>query len=233
MLSIEEKEIDESMVLENYITKQRAKGFTDEEIKEQLVKSGWQPEKIVDALNPKKAKSSSVEKYAKYSHYLKEDEVIRNEFKIGLSTMLLTNERLIIIEKFPARLTELPYNEINIVEYYTYIKWMKLFYTILFGALSYILYTYQTMIFNRVEHYMPYLRNMIQAKAVYNLNILTVIILAAFAVIIVYNIVIFIDSLLGRLRVSPHNEGPIDLKTRLSQDVEDFISQVERYKEQK
>jgi len=227
-------ELDDKLVLDNYIKDQRLKGFNEEEIRDQLNEAGWDKALVEEALKSDSAKADcfiektdEVSKFSKFSKYLTEEEAVTNSYVIGHYDVLLTNDRVILIKKFPRNVTKIEYEDIELVEYFTDVDWMKLVYSVISGILTLVILIFNVLIFGRLSKALPFLKAILGKAVLGEYSILALVLLVVFGIMFISNIVGFFDSFMGRLRIIPKKQGPKDLVTKLTKDTQDLISFLE------
>ena len=75
----------------------------------------------------------------RWSEYLSEGERTISEYDIGFHIILVTNQRVISLKKFPRSFIEVRYEDIRSLEHLTQIAWPKLI-----NALAFLLVGYYT-----------------------------------------------------------------------------------------
>ena len=106
------------------------KGFTKEEIKERLLQVGWSQSSIDKYLREEVLSGKFVEKKAakQFKHSLNmvnsflQMRLLNQRIHIGWYSLLITNKRLLVLEKFPKNISEYYFNDLELVEFYTTIQ---------------------------------------------------------------------------------------------------------------
>lgn len=214
----------------NYIKQQHAKGFTKEEIREQLLSAGWEEKTAEKYLTETLAKEQKfeestefVELFARYGKFLTEGEEIKFKYEIGLYHVVITTKRLILLRKFPKALIEFNLENIELVEYYTNVKTYKGLWGggyLLGGVLFYL---YQDVLWNRLTLLIPIADKFLQTKPLFGLNLLGLIVLGYALGMGIYDLTNFLLSFIGRVRVMPKSVGPTDIISQMTPQVEEFI----------
>jgi len=62
---------------------------------------------------------------SEFERYLMEGEEPIKSFNIGNTKILLTNERLVCLKKFPKSFIPIFYDDITNIEHHTYVSWNK------------------------------------------------------------------------------------------------------------
>lgn len=223
-------DVDATLRLMNYIKQQHAKGFTKEEIREQLLAAGWQ-ESVVDKYLPQTLEKEQsfeeskefVELFARYGKFLTEGEEIKFKYEIGLYHVVITTKRLILLRKFPKALIEFNLENIELVEYYTNVKTYKGLWAAGYLLGGVLFYLYQDVIWNRLTLLIPIADKFLQTKPFFGLNLLSVMILGYAVGMGIYDLSNFLLSFIGRVRVMPKGVGPTDIISSMTPQVEEFI----------
>src|SRR3989344_4355669 len=90
-----------------------------------------------------------------YNPVLMEGEAVETAFDLGfwtfdLYTIFATNKRLIIVKRFPKNLMEVDYSQIELMEYYTDVEWLKGLYALLGILFSFIFLASHDKVLNSV-----------------------------------------------------------------------------------
>jgi len=222
--------IDEQIALENYVREQKEKGYTDEELREELRKAGWDRKLIEEVLKITGKGSdalSGIEKFAKYDKYIHDDETITSVYNIASTKLILTNERLIIVKRFPISQVKMDLKDVEYVEYFTDIKWRSLWISFgcIFGFM--FIYMFHEALTLQIRNVLPFLTPALDKKILFRYNILSFLISMTLLGFFVFYGLRFMDSLFGRLRIMIKNQAPVDIVTVLARPVEDFIKEME------
>lgn len=217
-----------------YIKGQQAKGFTREEIRDNLVNAGWN-KAIVDkhlkeevlASTFGKQSTEEIEAFAAYAKYLLQDETIESAYHIGLFTLVITNKRLLVLEKYPRNITEYYFNDLELVEYRTTISWIRGGYSLLYMLGFGFFWIFHTKIWEKIVALVPASATFFNIRPILDFDIGTLIILAYLLVYFFIDITAFVLSFVGRLSILPKDLGPKELLTRYNASVEEFLSQIE------
>ncbi len=214
----------------NYIKQQHAKGFTKDEIREQLLTAGWEQNTVDKYLTEILVKqqnfeesTETVELFARYGKFLTAGEEIKFKYTIGFYIIVITTKRLILLRKFPKQLIEFNLETIEIVEYYTNVKTMKGLWAAGYILGGILFYFFQDIFWNRLSLLIPPAQSMLDLNIFFGLNILSVIILVYVIVMGTIDLCSFLLSFLGRVRIMPKGIGPTDIITTMKPDVEEFI----------
>ncbi len=223
-------DVDATLKLMNYIKQQHAKGFSKEEIRDQLKNAGWEEKTVAKYLDETLKKEQSfeqspefVELFAKYGKFLTQGEEIKYKYNIGLYIAVVTTKRLILLRKFPKALIEFNLENIELVEYYTTVKTYKALWAAAYLIGSALFYFYNETLWTRLALILPIADKFLNVHPFFNMNIIAIIILSYSLAMGLYDGSQFILSFIGRVRVLPKGIGPTDIIARMSPEVEQFI----------
>lgn len=174
--------------------------------------------------------STQIEELAEYSKYIAEDENIKSIFKVGLRTILLTPKRIIMIRKFPKSIVKMEIKDLELMEYYTLVRWSNMFYGALSPVFGYMFVLFNLSLFEEVNKWFPFMRPLTEKTYFWDLNIMGVVLVSILVIIATKNIFTFFDSTFGRLRITPYKQAPIEVITGLTKDVREFMTEIERHK---
>ncbi|PIN79499.1 hypothetical protein COV16_03875 [Candidatus Woesearchaeota archaeon CG10_big_fil_rev_8_21_14_0_10_34_8] len=222
------------MRLINYIKQQHSKGFSIDEIREQLLDAGWEQKTVEKYLTQTLVKEKSfeeskefVELFARYGKFLTQDEEIKFKYNIGMYHVVITTKRLILLRKFPKALIEFNLENIEIVEYYTNVRYYKGIWASAYFIGSVLFYLFQSVLWTRLTMLIPIADKFLQIHPVLNLNLISIIILAYTLSMGIYDLTTFILSFIGRVRVMPKQVGPTDIISSMTPQVEEFIQMMQ------
>lgn len=227
--------------LDEYVKGEKERGFLKSQIKDELLKAGWKENNIMESLNkyfPEKGKTETIsrridvgtEKASKFKKFLLFDEAIDKMYKIGFYNALLTNKRFILYKPFPKNFFEVDYKDIEIVEYYTIVKWKSLIIAIVTAFLSFFILKQHDFMWRIITQYAPSFAEVFEIS-ILGMNIIFVLFTVLFILYSTFHTINFIFSLIGRFRVLPYNQGPIDIITRMSTKLTELINEINRIKE--
>ncbi len=162
-----------------------------------------------------------------FGSYLMGEEEPLKSFNVGNTKIVLTNERLLCLKKFPKSFIPVFYDDIRNIEHHTYIAWNKIIRGV--ALLAAAVYAFQN----------PHLMN--SAFAFLNKNVpeltpllsistpqQTLLSLAMILVVLgLYQLTEFVFSLTGKLRISVKGAPSIRIRTRFSPDVGELIKTIE------
>jgi len=170
----------------------------------------------------------------KYKEYLLTGENVKGVYQLGIIIkpykVITTEKRLIIIKKFPKNLIEVDYNSIELIEYYTNVEWLKLFYSIPLYILLWLLYQNKELILTEAGKFIPPLDPILHGGNFFGMNAGTFILTGTLFVAGTYFLGIFVLSLFGRLRVLLYDQAPIDMITGLTPEIENLLKCFEETK---
>jgi hypothetical protein len=214
----------------NYIKQQHAKGFTKEEVRTQLLSAGWEQKTVDKYITQTLVKEKSfeeskefVELFARYGKFLTEGEEIKFKYDIGLYHVVITTKRLILLRKWPKALIEFTLENIDIVEYYTDIKTYKGVWGVAYLIGGGFFYMFNDVLWQRLALILPITQTFLNTKFFFGMNTVALIIFLYCLSMGIYDLVTFLLSFIGRVRVMPKNLGPTDLISQMTPQVEEFI----------
>ena len=229
-------DIDATLRLINYIKQQHAKGFTSEEIREQLLNAGWEAKTVEKYLKETIIKQEKfeeskefIELFARYGRFLTEGEEIKFKYNIGLYHAVITTKRLILLRKFPKALIEFNLENIELVEYYTNVKTMKALWAAAYFIGSFLFYFYNQILWDRVTLLIPIADKFLKVHPFFDMNIIALIILSYCIIMGIIDFTNFIFSFIGRVRIMPKGIGPTDIISQMTTEVEQFIQTMQEY----
>ncbi|MFA6889161.1 MAG: hypothetical protein WC254_06720 [Candidatus Woesearchaeota archaeon] len=223
-------DVDATLKLMNYIKQQHIKGFSKEEIRTQLLGAGWEEKTVIKYLDETLKKEQSfeqssefVELFAKYGKFLTDGEEIKFKYPLGFYIAVVTTKRLILLKKFPKTLIEFNLENIELVEYYTNVKMLKVLWAAGYLLGSGIFYFYNEVLWQRLTMIIPIADTFLTIHPFFNMNIIALIILGYCLVMGFYDFFQFILSFVGRVRIMPKGIGPTDIIAQMTPDIEQFI----------
>lgn len=235
-------DVEATLRLMNYIKQQHAKGFTREEMREQLLAAGWEEKTVEKYLSQTLEKEQAfeeskefVELFAHYGKFLIEGEEIKFKYDIGLYHVVITTKRLILLRKFPKALVEFNLENVELVEYYTNVKTMKAIWAAVYLLGSLLFYLYNEILWNRLSLLLPIAKKFLSIQPFFGLNLIALIILGYCLTMGIIDLANFILSFIGRVRVMPKGVGPTDIISKMTPEVETFIQTMQErmgYKKQ-
>jgi len=157
-------------------------------------------------------------KFDKYKNLLLDGETIKEAYDVGflcfrLYVILFTGKRLILLKKIPRNVIELDYKDIELVEFYTNIEWLKMFYAILIYVLLYQIFININVLLEKVIEFVPPLEPLLYAGNFFGMNMGTFVPSAMLFVAGTYFAGLFVLSAIGRLRILIYDQPPFDIAT--------------------
>ncbi len=151
---------------------------------------------------------------SKYGEYLLSGEKIIKEynFKIGLYDILITDRRVLIKRRFPRTVMAFKYKDVEVVEYITKFKWVKLVISVFGFAFTFFFTKARDNMFIKM----------------FGLKELMYLFAIAFAVMGIVYLGKFLLSAIGRLRIIIKSSSePVEIYTRYTKLIPEFIKLVE------
>jgi len=164
----------------------------------------------------------------RWSEYLSEGEKIISEYDMGRSIILVTNQRVISLKKFPKSFVEVKYEDIRSLEHLTQIAWSRFINALVFLAIGYYIYNLSKhkdlsiTLGDIFKNYFPELYGIFPFKELIILGIATLFILS------IYHFLTFLMSIQGYLIISRKDRAPIKIGTAFTQNVRDLIRAIEK-----
>ncbi|MBI1969241.1 hypothetical protein HYS48_00985 [Candidatus Woesearchaeota archaeon] len=168
-----------------------------------------------------------------YSKYLLPNEKVELAAHLGPFqfflpyTILATNLRLLIIKSFPKNLIELEYKDVEVVEYYTNVSWLKLIYSVFLFVVAYLFLINRDAILEKFALFLPPAEPIIYAGNFFGLTAGSFLIVAIFLVAGLYFFGLFIRSLFGRFRILIYEQAPLEIMTSLSGELQALMRHIE------
>ena len=227
-------EVEDTLRLITYIKDEQAKGFTKDEIHEKLIKAGWHPKDIEKYLTEyvlsgkvEKESSATIKLFAKYGKFLLPGEEIKAHYVVGHYNIVFTAGRLIILKKFPKNILEFNFKDIELVEYYTDIRWLHSLYFAGYFAGTIIFALFHSSLWTYVVDIIPIAKRFFDFNPFFGMNVLAFLIFLYLLYMALYDLYHFVTSFIGRLRIMPRSMGPTDIMCKLTPDVEKTIQKLE------
>lgn len=153
-------------------------------------------------------------------------------WKIDLYTVFATNKRLIIVKRFPKNLLEITYNQIELMEYYTDVEWLKGVYSF-FGFMIMFMYMFnRELIMKTVYSLAPFVERLFNAFSVMGLPAGEFLTFLALLSVSVFFCGFFVLSFFGKLKISLYDQAPFDITTELAPEIQELIMLVNQKKEE-
>ena len=165
-----------------------------------------------------------------YSRYLLKEEQLIRAYKIGfkeMNTVLLTNLKIIILEKFPRNQIEVEYKDVEVVEYYTYIKWLELLYAVVAFLAPVILFALKEQLKEEISKLVPVAESVAHSSTT---EIIIIIVVIAAIFFGLFKLGVFLLSLMGKFRILLYEQAPVEITTKCTTEVEELIKQIEQKK---
>lgn len=187
-------------------------------------------------------KETNKTRYDKYKDLLLEGEHIKEAYHIGflifkLYIVLFTNKRLILIKKIPKNVIELDYKDIELVEFYTNIEWLKMFYALLLYVLLYQIFINIDILLEKIVEFIPPLEPLLYAGDFFGMNMGAFFPSAILFIAGTYFAGLFVLSAIGRLRILVYDQPPFDIATlydkKVTKLIHTFSELSEEYREQR
>ena len=166
-----------------------------------------------------------------YHQHLRKQEKIEQTLDVGLFGLyriIATNKRIIIVKRFPKNLIETEYENVEFAEYYTNVSWLIGMYSLGLIVLTVLFTINHQRIMDKLFFSVPFLEPLLGATFWWGLSYGAALIIAALGIGAIYYAGSFSTSLFGRLRILLFGQPPIDMVTKMSQEMQDFIQTVEQ-----
>ncbi|MFC1682040.1 hypothetical protein ACFL0X_00295 [Nanoarchaeota archaeon] len=206
-----------------YLYEERKLGTDPSKIEEKLLMKGWEKEVIAYHL---KLVFERGKKHPYKELVIPQGERALGNFRVGNNRMLCTEKRLIVVKKFPRNLLEIPYGNIEAVEYYTLIKWWNLAYGLMFALITSLVFAKSNSFWLFFEGLFPNSASALDIEILFDLNIVMFIVVFVLLFFTIKHFVYFTISLFGKLRILPKDEGPVDIITSYTNDVKGLLKAV-------
>lgn len=151
-------------------------------------------------------------------------------WKFKLYKIFCTNQRLIVLKKFPKNLIDIDYKQIELVEYYTNVEWVKSLYATLFIALAFFFLTAQEAVMKLIFDAVGFIEPILNRGNLFGLSFGGIIIFLGLLFAGIYFFGLFFISLLGSLRILLYEQAPFDITTKMTPEIQDLIRFVEQQK---
>jgi hypothetical protein len=212
----------------------QGKGFSRDEIKDRLQNVGWSQtaidkylrDEVLNASFSEKG-SEEIETFAEYGKFLLGDECIESHYKLGMNTLIITDKRLLVLRKFPKNISEFYYADIELVEFYTAIRWVRLGYALLYFFGMFIFFFFRQGIWEKVAAILPASASFFNFRPFLGMDLATILVVGYFLTYFFIDIFSFASSFMGRVRILPKNLGPKEIIARYTGDVEEFLEKVD------
>ncbi|OYT54999.1 MAG: hypothetical protein B6U72_00645 [Candidatus Altiarchaeales archaeon ex4484_2] len=162
-----------------------------------------------------------------FGRYLMGNEKPLKSFNVGNTGVVLTNERLLCLKRFPKSFIPVFYDDIRNIEHHTYIAWNKIIKgVVLLAAAVYAFYNPSLMnsTFDFLNQNIPELTPLLSISTPQQTLLFLATILAVLGL---YQLTQFVFSLTGKLRISVKGAPSIRIRTGFSPEVGDLIKTLE------
>ena len=175
--------------------------------------------------------TQEIEAFAEYAKYLLQDEIIDSTYKIGFSTCIVTNKRLLVLEKFPKNVDEYYFGDIELIDYHTTLHGYRGLYAVfyLFGAL--FIFTFRARIWEKVAALIPASAKFFNFRPFFEMDLGTLLFVGYLSVYFCIDLFAFCSSFVGRLRIVPKDVGPQEIFSKYTPEVEELIDKIELHLE--
>lgn len=146
---------------------------------------------------------------------------------LGLYRIITTNKRLIVVKQFPKNLIETEYTNIEFAEYYTNVSWLSGIYALGIAAISVLFFLNHATIMDKLFTSLPFLEPLLGGRFIWGLSHGAAFILAAMDIWSLFYAGRFGSSLFGSLRILLYGQPPIDIKTKMTKELQQVIQKVE------
>ncbi|MEA1924571.1 MAG: DUF835 domain-containing protein [Candidatus Altiarchaeota archaeon] len=162
-----------------------------------------------------------------FGSYLMSDETPLKSFNVGNTRIVLTNERLLGLKKFPKSFIPVFYDDIRNIEHHTYIAWNKLikgFFLLVAAVYAFYNSPLMKSAFGFINQSIPELTPLLSISTPQQTMFFLATILAVLGL---YQLTQFVFSLTGKLRISVKGAPSIRIRTGFSSEVGDLIKTLE------
>jgi hypothetical protein len=227
-------DVEDTLRLIKYIKQEQTKGFTKEEIREKLLGSGWRTKDVDKYLTDyvldgdlEKASADTIELFAKYGKFLLPGEQIKSTHSVGFYNVVFTENRVILLKKFPKNILEFNFKDIELVEYYTDIQWLHLLYFFGYFFGSVIFFFYHSFLWENIVMFASITQRFFDFQPFLGMNVLAILIFVYLIYMALRDLYYFVASFTGKFRIMPRVMGPTDIMCKLTGDVERVIQVIE------
>ncbi len=162
-------------------------------------------------------------------------EKIESTFDLGfwrfdVYTIFATNLRLIVVKRFPKNLMEVNYDQIELMEYYTDVEWLKGLYAF-FGFMLSIMFIFnRAAIMEGVYEIIGPLQKLFGAITLFGIPGGELLIFIGALCVSFFFLGLFVMSLFGKLRLILYEQAPFDIITELTPQIQQLIMMVDQKK---
>lgn len=165
----------------------------------------------------------------KWSDFLSKGERIISEFSFSGYDIAATNKRLICLKKFPKSFSEARYSDIFSLGHYTPYNWNRFIRGVIFIAIAGYLYTLsplagKTVLVDILKNFAGNYLSELPSPPFDEIVLLAILVVVGYGL---QNLLKFIQSTKGVLKITLRDKSPIKISTSLTSDVTKFIQTVE------
>ncbi|VVB55368.1 Uncharacterised protein [uncultured archaeon] len=159
--------------------------------------------------------------------FLPEGEQILSSHRVGFNTVVLTDERIIVLRRFPSGFVDVKYEDIRAVEHTSPIDISKLIKAVIFLTIG--LYAYVNIMPNPyASPSSAFINRLLQDYFPELVGLLPIGMILELAVILILGVALsmfleFIDNSGGRLRILQTGHAPLQMRTSLNPTVRNLI----------
>ncbi|MDO8642968.1 MAG: hypothetical protein Q7R76_05325 [Candidatus Woesearchaeota archaeon] len=162
-------------------------------------------------------------------------EKIESTFDLGfwrfdVYTIFATNQRLIVVKRFPKSLMEVHYEQIELLEYYTDIEWIKGLYAFFGFMLTFMFWFNRSAIMQGLYDLVGSIQKLSSAVTIGGIPAGEWLIFLGMLCVSFYFIGLFVLSLFGQLRILLLEQAPFDITTELTPQIQQLIMLVDQKK---
>lgn len=162
-------------------------------------------------------------------------EKIESTFDLGLLqfdvyTIFATNQRLIVVKRFPKSLMEVHYEQIELLEYYTDIEWLKGLYAFFGFMLTFMFWFNRSAIMKGLYDLVGSIEKLSSAVMIGGVPAGEWLVFIGMLCVSFYFLGLFVLSLFGNLRILLYEQAPFDITTELTPQIQQLIMLVDQKK---
>ena len=162
-------------------------------------------------------------------------EKIESTFDLGfwrldIYTIFATNQRLIVVKRFPKSLMEVHYEQIELLEYYTDIEWVKGLYAFFGFMLTFMFWFNRSAIMQGIYNLVGSIEKLSTAVMIGGIPAGEWLVFFGMLCVSLYFIGLFVLSLFGQLRILLYEQAPFDITTELTPQIQQLIMLVDEKK---
>ncbi len=162
-------------------------------------------------------------------------EKIESTFDLGfwrfdIYTIFATNQRLIVVKRFPKSLMEVHYEQVELLEYYTDIEWLKGLYAFFGFMLTTMFWFNRSAIMRGLYDLIGPIEKLSTAVTLAGVPAGELLIFLGMLCVSFYFLGLFVLSLFGNLRILLFEQAPFDITTELTPQIQQLIMLVDQKK---